>query len=995
MASDWNSWPAGPGSERHLMDWDTGPDSLPGGGFGALVDTGMARQVVLGGRNTLWLVTGAPLDVFAVDTRDRSPWQFIGLMQPGAVVVGSSRTARHMLAGRPQMGCALRRLPLSGFLTGQRGAAARQDADADVTLLPRHTLTEGLDTALSVLHQALPAIHTAPVEMTTLRPGRSRLRAGEAARCPQGVRWVIVEQGRLVPGRVGGHRDREAGEIVVVTEGDWLRAVTDARIIVGGTEDLLGDGQLWHHLVWHQEEYLRAVDDWIARERAEQDRWLSAGSSAMADMVARADESLRSIVVPAAAGPAPDDADVEQAALAACTLVARAIGADIGPRVKSPADDATGDPVIRIAQAARVQARAVTLPDRWWRQNLGPLVGYLGPGRRPVALLPRRGGYVLDDVVTGRRRVTRDVAPKLRSDAVMFYRPLPDRPMSGRRLVRFAVRGTRADQFRLFGGGLTAFLLGLGVPVLTGRVLGEFVPQGRADLVLQTSLAVVVAALVGAGFTVMSSLALVRLAGRLDATLQAAVWDRLLKLPVSFHARYSTGELANSAMGISTIRALLSDIANVVFTATMMALANIGLMLWYDPLLCGVAVSLVVVHFVVFLVIRLRLVAAQRQLVDLEYKLSNQVFQTLRGLPKLRVAAAEGFAYAHWGTSFARSRSLTLRVKKAQSIVAGLDLAYVPFAALLLYLLLAGPAEGRLSIADFLTFMGAFGVALSAVAQITAALANSGVVAPIFEKVKPLLEEMPEVAEHSISPGRLSGDIELTDVSFRYSENGPTVLSDLSLHIRSGEFVAVVGATGCGKSTLLRLLIGFHRPTTGSVRLDGVSLSQLDVAEVRRQCAIVLQHSAPFAGTILGNICGPGTYTVDEAWAAARMAGLDEDLRNMPMGMQTLLSDGGPELSGGQRQRLMIAQALIRRPRVLFFDEATSALDNATQSVVAQSTKALSVTRVVIAHRLSTIMHADRVVVMSEGRIVEMGSPEELLANEQGLFHRLVQRQMR
>jgi NHLM bacteriocin system ABC transporter ATP-binding protein len=993
MASDWNSWTAGAGNERHLMDWDTGLVSLPGGGFGALVDTGVARQVVLGGRDTLWLVTGAPLDVFAVDTRDRSPWHFLGLLQPGAVVVGSSRTARHVLAGRPHMGCSLRRLPLTGFLAGQRGAVGQRPDDADVT--PWHTLTEGLDAALSVLHQALPAAHTTPSQMTTLRPGRSRLLAGEAAGCPEGVRWVIVEQGRVLPGRGGGHRDREAGEFVVVTEGDWVRAMTDARIIVGGTEDLLGSGQLPYHLVWHQEQYLRTVDEWIDRERAEQDQRLSAGSLAMADMVARADESLRSIVVPAAAGPTPGDADVEHAALAACALVAGAIGAEIAPREKSRADDATGDPVIRIAQAARVRARAVSLPDRWWRQNLGPLVGYLGPDRRPVALLPRRGGYLLDDVVTGRRRVTRDLAPRLHSDAVMLYRPLPEEPMSARKLAWFAVRGTRADQFRLFGGGLTAFLLGLGVPVLTGKVLGVFVPQGRADLVIQTSLAVLVAAAVGAGFTVMSSLALVRMEGRLDATLQAAVWDRLLKLPVSFHARYSTGELANSAMGISTIRTLLSDIANVVFSATMMALANIGLMLWYDPLLGGLAVALVVVHSTVFLLIRLRLVAAQRQLVDLEYKLSNQVFQTLRGLPKLRVAAAEGFAYAHWGTSFARNRSLSLRVKRAQSFVAALDLAYVPFAALLLYLVLAGPADGRLSVADFLTFVGAFSVALSAVAQITAAVATSGVVAPIFDKVKPLLEEMPEVAEGSISPGRLSGDIQLTDVSFRYSENGPMVLSDLSLHIRSGEFVAVVGATGCGKSTLLRLLIGFHQPTSGSVRLDGVSLSQLDVAEVRRQCAIVLQHSAPFAGTILSNICGPGTYTVDEAWAAARSAGLDEDLGNMPMGMQTLLSDGGPELSGGQRQRLMIAQALIRRPRVLFFDEATSALDNATQAVVAESTRALSVTRVVIAHRLSTIMHADRVVVMSEGRIVEMGSPDELLGDEQGLFHQLVQRQMR
>jgi NHLM bacteriocin system ABC transporter ATP-binding protein len=951
MASDW---------DRHRMTW----------GEGTEVETGVARQVVLGGRDTLWLVTGAPLDVFAADTGGRDPWQFLGLLPPGALLAGSARTARHVLAGHPHVGCVLRRLSIAELMAGR------------VEVSP-----DGIDDALTALHRALPTAGDPPAA-GSLPDGESDLRAGEFARCPDGVRWVMVEQGLILPGRVGRHRDREAGEVVVVTGGDWIQAVTDCRVVTYRTGELLAHGQLWQYLVWHGEEYLRVVDQWIDQERAAQDRWISAGTTAMAGMVARADESLRAIVLPTAPPPAP--AATVDAAQAACALVAKAIGAELPP-VPPPPEGS--DPVLKIAQSARMAARPVRLPARWWRENMGPLVGYHGPARRPVALLRRRTGYVAEDPVDGRRRVTRRVAARFHEDAVMFYRVLPEKPMGGWRLTWFAVRGTRADQLRLFLGAFAAFVLGLGVPILTGRVLGEYVPQARADLLAQACFAVLVATVVGASFSVLSSIALLRLEGRLDATLQAAVWDRLLRLPVAFYTRYSTGELANAAMGISTIRTVLSGIASVVFSAVMMAVVNLGLMFFYSPLLGAFAVGLVIVHTIVFLAIRLRLVAAQKQLIDLEYKLSNQVFQTLRGLPKLRVAAAEGFAYAHWGISFARNRSLSLKVKRSQNLVSAVDVIYVPFGSLLLYALLAGPAQGTLSVAQFLTFVSAFSVVLSAMAQITTAVATGGIIVPIFEKVKPVLKERPEVAGHNTTPGRLAGEIELAEVCFRYAEGAPLVLDGVSLRIRAGEFVAVVGATGCGKSTLLRLLIGFNEPTTGTVRFDGVSLTQLDVAEVRRQCGIVLQHSAPFAGTVLRNICGPGSHTVDEAWEAARMAGLDQDVRAMPMGMQTLLSDGGPELSGGQRQRLMIAQALIRRPRILFFDEATSALDNATQAVVAESTKTLSVTRVVIAHRLSTIMHADRIIVMDKGRIIETGTPDDLLADPDGQFTQLVERQ--
>lgn len=310
-----------------------------------------------------------------------------------------------------------------------------------------------------------------------------------------------------------------------------------------------------------------------------------------------------------------------------------------------------------------------------------------------------------------------------------------------------------------------------------------------------------------------------------------------------------------------------------------------------------------------------------------------------------------------------------------------------------MFMLLAGPTRGSMSAASFLTFNTSVTMLLTSVTQLTGALISAAAVLPMFEQIKPVLDEKPEVREAATQPGELTGALEARGVSFRYTDDGPLVLDDVNVSIQPGEFVAVVGESGCGKSTLLRLLIGFDAPAYGSVLYDGQDLSALDQAAVRRQCGVVLQNAQPLSGSILDCICGAESFTQEEAMAAAEMAGLAEDIKRMPMGLHTMISGGGA-VSGGQRQRLMIAQALIRRPRILFFDEATSALDNETQRIVIDSTKALRASRVVIAHRLSTVMDADRVIVMSAGRVVQQGSPEELLADTGGRLHELVRRQM-
>jgi ABC-type bacteriocin/lantibiotic exporter with double-glycine peptidase domain len=385
----------------------------------------------------------------------------------------------------------------------------------------------------------------------------------------------------------------------------------------------------------------------------------------------------------------------------------------------------------------------------------------------------------------------------------------------------------------------------------------------------------------------------------------------------------------------------------------------------------------------------------QRRLIALGNKLNNRAFQTLRGLPKLRVAAAENFAYAAWAGEFARSREMQQRAGRLKNIITVFNVVCLPFCTLIMFILLAGPARGTLSPGGFLTFNTAVTMLLTSVTQLTGALISAASILPLYEQVKPILDEVPEVRGGSTPPGVLSGAIEAKNLSFRYADDGPLVLDNVSFQVRPGEFTAIVGASGCGKSTLLRLLIGFDRPVSGAVLYDGQDLSALDQSALRRQCGVVLQNAQPFTGSILDCIRGTGTFTLEEAWEAAELAGLAEDIKHMPMGMHTVLSDGGGAISGGQRQRLMIAQALIRRPRILFFDEATSALDNETQRVVIESTRKLQATRVVIAHRLSTIMDADQVITMSDGHVVQQGSPAELLADTGGLFHELVRRQLR
>ena len=303
------------------------------------------------------------------------------------------------------------------------------------------------------------------------------------------------------------------------------------------------------------------------------------------------------------------------------------------------------------------------------------------------------------------------------------------------------------------------------------------------------------------------------------------------------------------------------------------------------------------------------------------------------------------------------------------------------------------PDNPSIPTGQFLAFTSAMTAVIATVMTAVGNLTSVLSIIPMYERMKPIMDELPETRTGTSDPGELTGSIEMAHVSFRYNSDGPLTLKDVSLKADPGEFIALVGPSGSGKSTMLRLFIGFETPESGSIFYDGQRLTELDIQAVRRQLGVVIQGGRLLSGSIYQCITGGSRLTTEEAWEAARMAALDKEIEAMPMGMHTVIGEGGSGLSGGQRQRLLIAQAIVRKPRVVLFDEATSALDNLSQAQVSESLEGLQATRIVIAHRLSTVRNADRIYVLVRGEIVESGSYDELMANG-GAFFDLAKRQI-
>lgn len=685
--------------------------------------------------------------------------------------------------------------------------------------------------------------------------------------------------------------------------------------------------------------------------------------------------------------------------LDACQRVFDALGLKTrlaSPSLANPGADSDSTAQIEaLCRQAKVSQRRVNLNGtHWWKDTSAPLLAFVAETDAPVALLPKPGGgYTLVDPATGQEiPLTPSNAQSLGRTALMFYRAFDNEAITITKLARFGLLGTAVDLWRVLVFGVLGGLLGLLTPTATGILIDSVIPSANTNQLLQMVMLLTTASIAVAAFELTRGLAVFRVESRMNNTNQAAVIDRLLNLPVPFFRDYAAGDLAQRAFGIDAILHMLTSTVQTAIFGWLFGLFSFAYLFFIDIKLAFLATGLVMVSLLITTAVNFYRLRLERQTYQVQGDIASLVFQILNGMAKLRGGGAEKRAFARWADAFSKQKTLDFKIRSLANGMAVFDSGYIVVCSLLLFMVVTFYTTG-ISTGSFMAFNSAFGQFMAATLGMTSALTAVLNIVPLYERAKPILTTLPEVNDQRTAPGQLTGAIELSQINFRYSVDGPMVLNDVNIRIEPGEFVALVGPSGCGKSTLFRLLLGFEKPLSGGVYYDGQDLAGLDVQAVRRQLGVVLQNGKLMPGDIFTNIVGSAPLTHEDAMEAVALAGMEDDIKGMPMGLHTVISEGAGTISGGQKQRLMVARAVVKKPKILLFDEATSALDNHTQAIVASSLNQLKATRVVIAHRLSTVIDADRIFVINAGRVVETGTYEQLMQLN-GQFAELARRQI-
>lgn len=653
--------------------------------------------------------------------------------------------------------------------------------------------------------------------------------------------------------------------------------------------------------------------------------------------------------------------------------------------------DSVSDQLEFLLRPSGIMRREVSLKGDWYKDSMGPLLGFFQDGS-PAALIPHGGGYRFFDWESARTvRLNKDTASRLKEEAFCFYKPLPLGRMTVRDLFGY-IWGTLSafDYMFLLCVTLAVTLLGLISPAITQLLYSYIVPSGQISLLLSLAVMLMGTAVSAALVGIVRQLALSRMETKLSVSVEAAVMARVLSLPASFFKQFSAGDLSSRMQGIGQLCAAISSAVLGIGASSLFSLIYLGQVFSFAPSLVAPSLLITLLSLAVTALSALCQVRYGKKQLMAAAKNSGVVFSLFTGIQKIRLAGAERRAFAHWAEGYREQAEYQYAspvfVRAGEAIAAGITTV----GTILIYY---SAAMHQVAAADYIAFSASFGMVSGALTSLASVGVMAAQIRPLVEMVEPILQAEPEVAEGKQMIRRLSGGLELSNISFRYVPDGPLILDNVSLKIRPGQYVAVVGETGCGKSTLMRLMLGFEKPQKGAVYYDGKDLAKADLKSLRQHIGVVMQNGKLFQGDIYSNIViSAPELSLDDAWEAAEMAGIADDIRAMPMGMHTLISEGGGGISGGQRQRLMIARAIAPRPRILMLDEATSALDNVTQKKVSDSLERLGSTRIVIAHRLSTIRHCDRILVMEKGRITADGTYEELMRTNE-YFAGLVRRQ--
>ena len=639
-----------------------------------------------------------------------------------------------------------------------------------------------------------------------------------------------------------------------------------------------------------------------------------------------------------------------------------------------------------------IMRRTVKLEGNWFKDGIGALLGKTKEGEI-IAIIPSGlSGYAYYDRKSGKHiKITSEVSKNIESEAICFYKPLPLKALSIKDLLLYIIGTLSISDFVMVAiATLAVTLIGLFTPYTNKIIFGQVINSSNLGLLVPASVLLIGITISSALINITKSLVMNRMNTKMSIAVQAATMMRVLSLPAAFFKEYSAGELSSRAGSIGSLCSMLANAILTTGLTSVFSLIYIGQIFTFAPVLVVPALIIMLTTVGFSLISTLVQMKRSKQMMELGAKQNGLVFSLISGVQKLKLSGSERRAFANWANIYSKAAKLSYDPPLFIKLNGVFSMIISTVGMIVLYYL---SVTSKVGVADYMAFNISYGMvsgAFSSLAGIALTLAN---IRPVLEMALPIIKTVPEISTGKKVVTKLSGSIELNNVSFRYNGNMPLVLDNISLKIRSGQYVAIVGTTGCGKSTLMRLMLGFEQPLKGAVYYDGKDLSTIDLKSLRHNIGVVMQSGKLFSGDIFSNITISAPWlTMKEAWEAAEMAGIADDIRAMPMGMHTIISEGSGGVSGGQRQRLMIARAIAPKPKILMFDEATSALDNITQKKVSGSLDRLKCTRIVIAHRLSTIKQCDRIIVLDKGKIIEDGKYDELI-NSGGYFAELVQRQ--
>lgn len=640
-----------------------------------------------------------------------------------------------------------------------------------------------------------------------------------------------------------------------------------------------------------------------------------------------------------------------------------------------------------------ITRRVINLDKGWYKVATGAILGTRKDNGNIVAFIPGHlGGYTFKDETTGKKVWVNSINEKLfDKEAVAFYKPFPLRKIAIPDLIKFMVSCLSVQDVLLMilFMGMTS-VVGLMIPKINNMIFGVLIDSGSISWLMSMAVLFACINISSLLFSVNSTFISTRISTKLEMSVNGATMMRIMSLPADFFKNYSSGELTSYSGYMSNLcEMLISSVTSVGLTA-LFSLIYISSIFEYAPGLVAPAITITLVTLAFTIISSLMQMKISKQTMEYSAKETGLSYALISGVQKLKLAGAEKRAFSKWAHIYSKEAALTYNPPAFIKINSAISTAITAVGTIIMYYV---AIKTNVTVSEYYAFNSAYGMVSTGFSALAGIALEIAQIRPILDMVKPIMDAEPEVSENKTVVTKVRGDIELSNVSFRYSDDMPYVINNMSLHIHSGEYIAIVGKTGCGKSTLMRLLLGFEKPNKGAIYYDKKDINKLDLKSLRRKIGVVLQNGKLFNDDIFSNITISAPYlTMDDAWEAAEIAGIADDIRKMPMGMFTLIGEGSGGVSGGQKQRLMIARAVAPKPKILMFDEATSALDNITQKKVSEALDKMKCTRIVIAHRLSTIRQCDRIIYLEDGRIKEDGTYDELIAKN-GLFASLVKRQ--